>query len=106
MASDTESSANARNTKDVGSIPGWGRSTGVGNGNLIQCSCLENSMDRGAQWVTVHGTTELDTTEQLKVPCLLCEAIMVHSIIFNFANANSLLIDYLKCYQLLETDSQ
>ena len=38
-----------------GSIPGWGRSPGGGHGNLLQYSCLENPMDRGALWATVHG---------------------------------------------------
>ena len=38
--------ANAGSTRDVGSIPGSGRSSGVGNGNLLQYSCLENSMGR------------------------------------------------------------
>ena len=42
-------------TRDEGSIPGLGRSAGVGNGNLLQYSCLENSVDRGAWWLTVHG---------------------------------------------------
>ena len=41
----------------LGSIPGWGRSPGEGNGNPLQYSCLENSMDRGA-WQAVHGITE------------------------------------------------
>ena len=45
--------ANAGDTRDMGSIPGPGRSLGIGNGNLLQCSCLENSMDRGA-WHMVH----------------------------------------------------
>ena len=40
--------ADAGDAKDVGSIPGSGRSPGVGNGNLLQYSCLKNSMDRGA----------------------------------------------------------
>ena len=40
---------------DPGSIPGLGRSPGEGNGNLLQYSCLENPMDRGAWWATVHG---------------------------------------------------
>ena len=40
--------ANVGDTGDVGSIPGSGRSPGGGNGNLLQYSCLENSMDRGA----------------------------------------------------------
>ena len=41
-----------------GSIPGLGRSPGEGNGNPLQCSCLENSKDKGAWRVTVHGVTE------------------------------------------------
>ena len=49
---------------DVGSIPGSGRSPGVGNGNQLQYSCLGSSMDRGAWWAIVHGVgrKELDTT--------------------------------------------
>ena len=39
---------------DVGLIPRLGRSPGEGNGNLFQCSCLGNSMDRGTSWATVH----------------------------------------------------
>ena len=49
----------------MGSIPGSGRSSGVGNVNLLQDSCLKNSVDRGAWWSTVHGVTESDKTEQL-----------------------------------------
>ena len=48
---------------DAGLIPGSGRSPGEGNGNPLQCSCLENSMDRGAWQATVQGLAkELDTT--------------------------------------------
>ena len=43
------------NVGDVGLIPGSGRSPGVGNGNPLQYSCLENLMDRGAWWARVHG---------------------------------------------------
>ena len=44
---------------DLGLIPGSGRSPGEGNGNPLQYSCLENSMDRGAWWATVHGSQRL-----------------------------------------------
>ena len=47
-------SANAGDTGDVSSVPELGRSLGGGNGNQLQCSCLENSMDRGPWWATFH----------------------------------------------------
>ena len=47
--------ANAGDARDVGLISGSGRSSGVGNGNPLQYSCLENSMDRGAWQATAHG---------------------------------------------------
>ena len=46
---------------DVGSIPGLGGSPGKGNGNPLQYSCLENTMDRGAWQATVHGVTNSQT---------------------------------------------
>ena len=49
------------NTGDAGLIPGSGRSPGGGNGNTVQCSCLENPMDIEAQWATVHGVPESPT---------------------------------------------
>ena len=52
---------------EVGSVPGSGRSPGGGHGNPLQYSCLENAMNRGAWWATVHGVTELDTTERLSL---------------------------------------
>ena len=55
---------NTRDTRDMGSIPGSGRSPGGGYGNPLQWSCLENPMDRGAWWATVQGGhTKSDTTE-------------------------------------------
>ena len=52
-------SANAGDVRDKGSIPGSGRSPGGGNGNPLQCSCLENLMDRGAWLTTVHKITRV-----------------------------------------------
>jgi len=46
---------------DLGSIPGLGRYPGEGNGYPLQYSCLENLMDRGAWWATVHGVTKSQT---------------------------------------------
>ena len=46
------------NAGDAGSIPGLGKSPGEGNGNLLQCSCLGNPMDRGAWIATVHGVAK------------------------------------------------
>ena len=51
-----EVKVSACNLGDLGSIPGSGRSPGEGNGNPLQYYCLENPMDRGAWWATVHGS--------------------------------------------------
>ena len=53
--------ANAGDTRDSGLISGLGRSPGVGNGNPLQYSCLENSMDSGAWWATVYGVIKTQT---------------------------------------------
>ena len=50
----SEVKASACNAGDLGLIPGSGRSPGEGNGSPLQYSCLENPMDRGAWWATVH----------------------------------------------------
>ena len=49
------------NAGDLGSIPGSERSPGGGHSNPFQYSCLENPMDRGAWWATVHGVTKNET---------------------------------------------
>ena len=51
------------NAGDWGLIPGWGRASGGGNSNLLQYSCLENSMYRRTWQAVAHGVTESDTTE-------------------------------------------
>ena len=53
--------ANARDTGDVGSIPGLGRSPGGGNDNTLQYSCLENPTDRGTWWATVSEVEKSQT---------------------------------------------
>ena len=55
------SHANARNARDVDSIPGSGRVPGEGNGNPLQYSCLVNSMDRRAWWAIIHGVAKSQT---------------------------------------------
>ena len=55
--------ANAEDTRDMGLIPGSRRFPGRGNGNLLQYSCLENPMDRGAWQAIDHGVTKSERTE-------------------------------------------
>ena len=58
---DSDGKAAACNAGDPGLIPGSGRSPGEGNGNPLQYSCLENPMDGGAWWATVHGVAKSRT---------------------------------------------
>ena len=57
----SEVKVSASNAGDLGLIPGLGRSPGEGNGNPAQYSCLENPIDRGAWWATVHGVAKSQT---------------------------------------------
>ena len=65
---------NAGDSRDAGLIPGSGRFPGVGDGNPLQYSCLENSMDRGAWQATVHSAAESNMTEY---------AISIHAVTLN-----------------------
>ena len=57
----SEGKASACNAGDLGSIPGWRRSPGEGNGNPLQYSCLENPMDGEAWWATAYGVAKSRT---------------------------------------------
>ena len=59
----------ASNAGDLGSTPGLGRSPGGGHGNPFQYSCLENPMDTGAWWATVHGVTKSQTAQHYLPQC-------------------------------------
>ena len=74
IPSSSDGKESACNAGDQGSVPGSGRSPGEGNGNPLQYSCLENSMDRGALWApcSLWGLEELDMTEQLTAHAVNC----------------------------------
>ena len=63
----SDSKESASNVRDPGSFLGLGRSPGKWNGYPLQYSCLENSIDRGAWWTTVHGVAESDSAEHMFV---------------------------------------
>ena len=75
-SSGKESAYNAGDTGDEGSIPGLRRSLGGGNGSLLQDSCLENSMDKGAWWAAVHGVSKCWT--QLSIHIHYALGIFTH----------------------------
>ena len=74
--------ANAGDIRDVGLIPGSGRSPGVRNGNMLQYSCLENSMDRGAYQAMVHGVKESDATEHTHTSTPKHKAIITKTVLW------------------------
>ena len=67
----SESKESACSTGDLGSVPGLGRSSGEGNGNPLQYSGPENSMDRGAWRAIVHEVPKNDMTEQLTLTIVI-----------------------------------
>ena len=70
--------ANAGEVRDVGSIPGLGRSLGGGHGNPLQYPCLENPKDRGDWWATVHRV--LKSLTQLSQPST--HTCYIHRLVF------------------------
>ena len=73
----SDGKASTCNAGDLGSIPGSGRSPREGNGNPLQYSCLEKSMDGGAWWATVHGVAKSRTW--LNQYCVSCTWSVNHS---------------------------
>ena len=69
--------ASAGDARDAGSVFRLGRSPGIGNGNPLQYSCLENPMDRGTWQATVHAVTESDTTECMHIRTHTCTHVPV-----------------------------
>ena len=71
--------ANTGDIRDVGSVPGSGRSPGGGRGNPLQYACLENPMDRGAWRAPVHGVakshTQSEVTEVTDHACMHTQSI-------------------------------
>ena len=76
--------AKAGDTRDVGSIPGSGRSPGGGNGNPLQYACLENLVDGGPWWATVHGVTKSWTRLKQLSTVYMKEYFIV--VLISFAN--------------------
>ena len=74
--------ANVGDARALGSTSGWGRFPGGGNGDPLQYSCLENSMHRGAQGVTVHGITMSDLTEKARITHAQILSQLLHATLY------------------------
>ena len=70
LSGGSDSKESACSARDPGLMPVSGRSPGEGNGNPLQCSYLEDPMDRGAWWATVHGVAKSYTPERLSTSTL------------------------------------
>ena len=104
----SEDKASACNAGDRGSIPGLGRSPGEGNGNTLQYSCLENPMDRGAWWATVHGAAKSrtrlrDFTHTFSICPTLSFPYCVHKSILYICVSNSCPTNKLICTIFLDS---
>ena len=81
-----ESACNAR---DLGSIPGLGKSPGEGNGNPLPYSCLENSIDRGVWWAIVHKVARVRDDFSAKPPPFILYKHKLYSIYFHGSEASA-----------------
>ena len=86
--------ANAGDIRDASSIPGLGRSSGEGNGNPLQDSCLENSMDREAWRTTVHGFTK----NGHDLSDLACICVYIYICMYMYAYVKILKVPMSKLY--------
>ena len=93
--------ANPGDGRDTGLIPGSGRSPGGGHGNLLQCSCLEDPMDRGAWQAAVHRVTKSRT--QLKRLSTVCACRCVGSVSLESPDGYTDGPSVLRCVRLLAT---
>ena len=92
-----EPAHNVGDAGDAGSIPGSGRSPGSRSGNPLQYSCLENSMDKGARWATVHGVTKSQTW----LSTWHCEYFLVICVLWRNVCLDLLSIFWLGCLGFL-----
>ena len=84
--------AKTGDARDVGSIPGSGRSPGGGTGNSLQYSCLKNSMDRGAWRATAHGVTKTQSWLNEHSKCNIINIYMISYISKIFTDMTILII--------------
>ena len=80
----SDGKASSCNGGDLDSIPGWGRSPGEGNGNLLQYSCLENPVDREVWQATVHGVTRIRHDLATKPLCLYFDWKNISVFVYSF----------------------
>ena len=105
------STANAPNARDLDSIPGLGGSPGVGNGNPLHYSCLENSMDRGDWWATVLGVAFLMAEKEVTSSVLiflnsftiliLLACPFLKRIVFFLGSVRGMMLVILLCHSLV-----
>ena len=93
---------NMDDVRDVGLIPGLGRSPGGGHGNPLQYSCLENLMDRGSWQTTVHRVANSQTKlKQLSMCAVWQQTLLTTSLSFPTQKLHAQLRDHLLCDKLL-----